>query len=218
MQSRLALHPDLNECRLEDRTLLAAPGQYTVAPFFQINPTSNQFIVPGTSTSGGSSTTVGPQFFYLLIGVNSSGGGSFSIGSTVSVYGLARPAGNGANVSIGSGSNDSGGGGGSVGGLSNFGGQGGTFSSGYNTSLNITNNFGLSSNAVGSMPVHTFDNGSPPVPQTTQANMGTTTDPNSTPAPAANSMTTMGNRLLGKKLGTANSLISGPGQSQSPNP
>src|SRR4051812_37202387 len=122
MKSRLALHPDLNECELEDRTLMAAPGQFSVAPFSPINPFTNQFIVAGANPGGqgGGAVSPGPQFYYLLIGANANGGGSFSPGSAVSVYGVSRGATlGGGSVAIGSGANEQGGGGGG-GTLSNF--------------------------------------------------------------------------------------------------
>ena len=82
MTSRLALRPDLEECLLEDRTLLAyAPG-LQASQFIPSSGFTPSFIVSGFSqgNSGpgsGGSVAPGPQYFYVTIGLyNSSNGGS----------------------------------------------------------------------------------------------------------------------------------------------
>src|SRR4051812_13632966 len=98
LKERLALHPDLSECALEDRVLLAIePGLYPSA-FMQVNSSSNQFIVPGTSTSGGGgggsgggSVTPGPSFYYILLGANGNSVSSGSrVGGSVSLYSITN--------------------------------------------------------------------------------------------------------------------------------
>jgi len=93
MKSRHELHLDLSECVLEGRVLPALPVGVTPSPFMQINTTSNQIIVPGSSTSGGGpGSTPGPSWYYLRLGVNLNTNGSgvvgSTIGGTVSIYGL----------------------------------------------------------------------------------------------------------------------------------
>src|SRR4051812_48224693 len=96
LKERLALHPDLSECVLEDRVLLAIePGLYPSA-FMQVNSSSNQLIVPGTSTSGGGgsgggSVTPGPSFYYIFLGANGNSVSSGSrVGGSVSLYSITN--------------------------------------------------------------------------------------------------------------------------------
>jgi hypothetical protein len=52
MRSRREFHPDLSECELEDRPLMAPVPGAMGTPFLSVNPTTNQIIVPGTSMGG----------------------------------------------------------------------------------------------------------------------------------------------------------------------
>ncbi len=217
MNSRLALRPDLDECALEERYLLAAPG-LSASQFMPSSAFSPSFVVPGFSVGSGSSgggptTYPGPSFFYILLGA--SGGNASGIGLTsgarFSVYGLGSvlglPTVQGA--AVGSGANDSGGRGGG-GTFSNFSGYGGSFSSGYNFGLSSSNNFGMSSTPLGSVPVHRFDNG------TVAATQGARNDPppqQGPPSPSAGANVqgpVGGDNLLGKNLGSSAPLINGP--------
>jgi hypothetical protein len=164
MNPRHALRPDLTQCLLEDRALLALPIGLMPSQLLA-TASNNSLIVPGFGSPGsgsGGGTAPGPSFFYLLIG---STGGSGLVGSRlgggVSVFGMSSTIGSAINVGItvGSGASAGGGGGGGVGGLSNFSGFGGSISSGYNFALNSSNNFGMSGTAVGSIVAHNYDRG-----------------------------------------------------------
>lgn len=157
------LQPDLDECTLEDRVLLYLGPGLSASPFFASSTTSPGFIVSGFqnpgSTPGGSSIAPGPAFYNALIGIgngfnNSGGGGTVSlyIGSAVLRAALSNP---GAHGGGGGGSNAGG-----AGTSSRVNGYGGAFSSGYNTSLDATTTYGMSTTPIGSVPVHTFDRGS----------------------------------------------------------
>jgi hypothetical protein len=183
---RHAFHPDLNECMLEDRCLMFAPGLFSTG-FLPSTTGSSQFVVPGFSTSGGGGALIfpGPTFYYLLIG-GGGGGAGLSNGAAsagISVFGLSNNNGF-VNVSVGAaGSGSTSGGGGAARPAANLG-YGGSFSSGYNTSLNISNNFGtVSANPVGSMPVHSFDSGAvtPAAPSGSQSNNSSSSSGTSTP-------------------------------------
>ena len=173
MNPRHALHPDLNECVLEDRCLLAYSPNISgfilttsgyvilsVPPGLSsaLNSNSN-----GPGSSGGTGGNVPSSF-----NISGFGPSTFTIGNVTGFpslnAGQATPAsvpGSGGGGSSGSaGSSSSGGsGGGSPGTTSNFSGYGASISSGYNTALNIANNYGVSGTTVGSVPVHTYDNG-----------------------------------------------------------
>lgn len=218
MTSRLALRPDLNECVLEERRLLAAPG-LSASPFIPSSAFSPSFIVPGFSVGsgsiGGQATYPGPSYFYILLG--SSAGGT--VGNSVvsggrSVYGLGTVLGlpSVAGPTIGSGANSSGGRGGG-GTFSNFSGYGGSFSSGYNFGLSSANNFGMSATPLGSIPVHTFGQGTvggarnDPPPQQVMP----------VAVPGGNAPGAVGgDNLLGKNLGSSAPLINGPAHGQTP--
>src|SRR4051812_31540523 len=80
MRSHHEFHPDLSDCVLEDRALLALAPGLGPSPFMAFSATTNQIIVPGTSTGGstgsGGGVSPGPTFYYLRIGASPSGGGS----------------------------------------------------------------------------------------------------------------------------------------------
>jgi hypothetical protein len=184
--SRHALHPDLNECMLEDRCLMFAPGLFSTG-FLPSTTGSAQFVVPGFPTSSGGGATIfpGPTFYYLLLG--GGGGAGLSNGAAsagISVYGLSNNNGF-VTVSVGAaGAGSTSGGGGAVSPSSTTTlGQSSTFSSGYNTSLNISNNYGVSANPIGSMPVHSFDSGTvtPAPPSGSQSNNSSSSSGTSTP-------------------------------------
>jgi hypothetical protein len=215
MNPRHALHPDLNECMLEDRCLLYTPGLYSTG-FLPSSVGSPLFIVPGFSNPGGGGPIQypGPTFSYILIGGGGAAGlsqGSASAG--ISIYGLSN---NNGFVSVtvggaGAGSR-SGGGGGSPSATTNLG-YGSSVSSGYATSLNISNNYGVSSNPVGSIPVHSFDNGSTTPPANSNTPSGTNSNQNAgNLTPDAN--TELWNSLLkrsprGSLMGTGTSTNPG---------
>lgn len=172
MNPRHALHPDLAECMLEDRCPLAYSPN--IAGF--ILTTSGYVILsvpPGLSSalnsssngpgsSGGAGGNVPSSF-----NISGFGPSSFTIGNVTGFPSLNAGQATTAGVSGGGGGsggagNSSGGGNGGGGGpgtTSNFSGYGGSISSGYNTALNSANNYGMSGTTVGSVPVHTYDNG-----------------------------------------------------------
>jgi|GEM_PF-3142595 len=185
MRSRRDQHPDLNECALEDRILLAAPSQ-TPSQFLAMN--SGQLVAPGGSGAGGSSggssgnsVYPGPLFYnynpvnnlnaFAVLGAvtggavtNGSGSSVFSIGLSNSVNGTASQLSSSAARTMssgGGGGGDSGGGGNGTGGraANPNSGFGGSFSSGFSFALNSANNFGMGTAALGSVPVHTFGGG-----------------------------------------------------------
>jgi hypothetical protein len=184
--------PDLSECILEDRCLLAFPPGLGPPQFLPV-ASNNTIILPNTSlggaTGGGGASMPGATFFYLFVGVSSGGGAALAPGATVSIFGLNANSASGSvafGANVGSGANTGGGGGSSSSGLSSFAATGGAFSSGYNTSLNVSNNYGMSANPVGSIPVHTYDNGAVTPSQGTQPTDGNNADasqqPTNTPA------------------------------------
>jgi hypothetical protein len=208
MNPRHALHPDLNECMLEDRCLMYAPGLYSTG-FAPLAPGTNLIAVAGLNVpgggSGGAPNYPGPSFYYIFIGGGGGGGGiSNGAGSSgISIYGLATNNGY-VNVSVGAaGTGSTTGGGGAPAPSTNLG-YGGNVSSGYGTSLNISNNYGTSANTVGSMPVHSFDSGTNVAPAT--ANGGTASTP--TPTPDAN--TELWNSLLKRNTRNMNGGMTSP--------
>lgn len=186
MNPRHALHPDLSECILEDRALLALPIGLMSSGFIPV-ATNNSFIVPALSTPGAGSpgSMPGPSYYYLMVGTNGNSGMVGSrIGGGISIYGAGSQSNSaGAAVAVGSGANEGGGGG--AGSFKNFSGFGGNISSGYNFALNITNNYGMAAAAVGSIVPHTYDNG--PVERTPNA-PNTADKPAPAPAPDGQSV------------------------------
>jgi hypothetical protein len=182
MRPARELHPDLAECVLEDRALLAyGPGLLGNA-FFAYNPFSNQIVVPnsgGGSGPGGSTSSPGPRFYNLLLGLSLSSSGALgpSSGGTLSVFSLSMTpstslgAGNSlvsgrtGNGSLGIGGGGAGGGRSSV--TSGFSSQ---FSSGFGFAIGSTNNYGMSPLALGSVPVHTYGGGGQPLPEGAETN------------------------------------------------
>lgn len=168
-----ALRPNLDDCVLEDRALMAG-YVWMPLPFMPIT-TSNQISVSGFSMGGGPGSSggsmPGASAYYLRMGINTNVYGLVGQNSIVVPSGFALSlssvvppgagaAGNGS-ISVGSGANAGGSG---VSGLVQ--GYGGAFSSGYSTSLNNTNNYGISTSPVGSIPVQTYggDNSAPSTP------------------------------------------------------
>jgi hypothetical protein len=148
------MRPNLAECILEDRALLALPIGLMPSQFIP-EAANNSFVIasfqaPGTVTSA---SAPGPTFYYMLVGANSNGGMVGSrIGGGVSVYGIGLTVANAVSpgITVGSGANGGGGGGGGSAAPGSASGYGGAVSSGYNTALNATNNYGMgSSTAVG---------------------------------------------------------------------
>ncbi|MBV8314497.1 MAG: hypothetical protein JOZ53_06130 [Planctomycetaceae bacterium] len=165
MSHRPVLRPDLNACALEDRCLPAPLS--LVNSFLSFNLVTNQMVVPGTSPSsgggGGNSSYPGPSFYFVTVGLsvnNGSSGGS--TGSLLSVFQF-----NGTLLGTLGGGGGGGGGGSPAspngtsgsGGTSNVGGYSSSFSSGYNTSLGATNNYGMGTSTLGTIPVHTYGGG-----------------------------------------------------------
>lgn len=188
MRSRLALRPDLWDCLLEDRCLMATGP----SPFLPYSPSTNSLITPGSNSSGGggggggggSATYPGPTFFSYSVGNNftssvtlaSSGMGSSWVSPGISGYRAQFiPFSIPTSPFLGTGlatlmSRNGGGGGGSGGGgggnnatpgttSSGFSGYGSAFSSGFNFALSPTNNYGMTPTTLGSVPVHTFGGG-----------------------------------------------------------
>ncbi len=239
MISRLSLRPDLDECVLEDRLLLyAGPGLYA-SQFIPTAGSTPSFVVSGFQQSNSSpgstgSTSPGPQFFFISVGLNSLANGGVRAGGTSAVFQPPQalptlqgatigsiPGATGSSSSSGGVSSAAGGGGG---GSSTTVGYGGAISSGYNTSLNSSNNFGMGTTAVGSIAAHvsgTSDqltetqaaSASTTSPSTGQENAG---DPNAPPSNPAPGLFSPQDRLLGKGLGSSNGLLIGPGMSNNP--
>lgn len=155
MTSRLAFRPDLDECALEERALLALPG-LGFPQFIPSSGSSPAFVVSGFSTPGGSpgsggSNPPGPQFYYLFVGVASgSTMGGAGTGGGTSIYngGNTNPA---PTLTVGPASNGAQSGGGGSG-------YGASISSGYNTALNSANSYGMTTTPVGSITAHTYGN------------------------------------------------------------
>jgi len=225
MLSKLALRPDLEECQLEDRTLLyAGPGLYA-SQFLPSSGFSPSFVVSGFSQGGGpgsgGSTSPGPQFFYLSLGLSSLSNGGVRLGGSFSIYNppQALPTLQGPTIGSVPGS-------GGAGGISNTSGYGGAISSGYNTSLSSSNNFGMGGTAVGSVVAHVSGTTDQLMEsQDGNASSSSASNSNSTaagqdaanPAPstpsqsAGQSLLSPLDRLLGKGLGSPGGLLIGPG-------
>lgn len=169
MTAKHALHPDLSHCVLEDRTLLAG-YVWMPMPFIPINTATNSMVMTGFSAgSGGASTgsTVNPgaNAYYLMYGINTNlyglvgqssvvVPGGYALSLSVLTPSGAAPSAN-LTATVGSGPNSAGNPGGS-GGSALVTGYSGSFSSGYSTSLNNTNNYGATLSPVGSIPVNTY--------------------------------------------------------------
>lgn len=226
MLSKLALRPDLDECHLEDRTLLyAGPGLYA-SQFIPSAGFSPSFVVSGFSlgnsgTGSGGASSPGPQFFYLQIGLSSISNGGVRLGGSFSIYNppQALPTLQGATIGSVPGS-------GGAGGISNNLGYGGAISSGYNTSLNSSNNFGMGGTPVGSVVAHVSGTTDQLVgaQAANSSSTGTTAAQQNTPPTAASptpsqsagqSLLSPLDRLLGKGLGNPGGLLIGPGMSGS---
>ena len=199
MNPRHAFHPDLNECALEDRCLMYAPGLYSTG-FLPLAAGTNLISVPGLNApggSGGAPTFPGPSFYYIFIGGSGGGGGGISNGAGsagISIYGLTTNNGFVAVSVSGQGAGSTSGGGGGTTAPSSTLGYGGNVSSGYGTSLNISNNYGTSANTVGSMPVHSFDSGTNVTPANTGTSGASGTGGSASSTPDAN--TELWNSLL----------------------
>jgi hypothetical protein len=227
------LRPDLNECLLEDRALLAyspsIPGfiysssgwiVLTVPPGF--NSALNSF----SSGSGSSFTSNGSAGGNIATSFNINGFGtsSIQIGNNTGFSALAAVANR---TTSGGGSAGPGGIAGSTMGASgspaNATGYSSSFSSGNNTALNSSNNYGVTTSPVGSIPVQTFSNSGGSTP-TVQQNTGTaspsatvntdaSSNYNPVPMPGGNPLggSSLTNGLLGKKPRTIAPLPIGPG-------
>jgi len=223
MRPRHDLPLDLNDCILEDRVLMAyGPGLMGSA--FFANTSTNSMVVPGTNAGsggpGGGSASPGPQFYNLLVGLSLSSTGALGPGSggTISLYSRnlisSTTLGTGNSMLGGGGGRaGSGGGGGSSGRAANASGFGGNFSSGFSFALGTSNNYGMSANTVGSVPVHTFGNGGDPVPEAPQQQNNPGTMPNQNPMnPPNNGMMGVNanpNNLLGKSPSEGDTPMNG---------
>jgi hypothetical protein len=170
MTDRLAFHPDLNECRLEERLLLAyspsipgtifTTGGYvilTTPPGLSSNLSTMSSNSPGSSGSPGGNGGNMPTSF----NISGFGPSSFTIGNVTGYPALAGGAAasrGGGSTSIGSGANDGTSGGGGSGTITNLSGYSSSFSSGYNFGLSSANSFGMQTSPIGSVPVHSFGN------------------------------------------------------------
>jgi hypothetical protein len=229
-------HPDLTDCVLEDRCLLALPPGLAPSPFMPVNSTTNQMIPLGSSVTGGGGGPVspGPTFFYIRLGVNLGGFGvaGSSLGGTVSIFGLnTRP------TALGGGGGG-GGGGGSVGPARSGGGIlrgfGSSFSSGFSFALSSLNNFGMNSVTgasltLGTVPVHSYGGGgdlmddAPANPNDPRNPAPGNQDPYAGPAPLPGPVdggqgpnVNLSNRLLGKTRNAAAPPMSGPTPANTP--
>jgi hypothetical protein len=230
MRSRLALHPDLNECALERRALLYAGPGLSGSAFLAVNPTTNQIIVPGTSASGsGGGQNPGPNFYYLFIGTSSNTNAGLNPGSggTISVYGLnlrAQQTGGGGSVGSANSSNN----GPSSNSTNSTSGYSSAFSTGFNFALGSTNNYGMAASTLGSVPVHSFSGGgaveqAPAASQDETADMANAAGLYQGIVPGVGGISSFGansgiggtgvnlwNNLLGKNPGSMGLLPSGP--------
>lgn len=183
-KSRLALRPDLDQCLLEDRALLAGAS----SPFYTLS--GNSLVVPtygtapglgmgsnsGSGSSSGSSSgpstsgpsmSAGPQFYYYIPGSNFMSPGVMGLnigGGTLSGFGNVRSGSASALRSSGGSGGGGGGGGdsngtGGAGGLANLSGYGANISSGFSFALSSQNNYGINAFTLGSVPVHTYGGG-----------------------------------------------------------
>lgn len=233
MLSKLALRPNLAECLLEDRVLLYFAGLYA-SQFIPSAGLTPSFVVSGFQQSNSSpgstgSTSPGPQYFFIQVGLSSLSNGGVRAGGTSAVFQPPQVIPTVAGATIGSipGSSSSSPGN-ATGGFSATTGYGGAISSGYNTALTSTNNFGMGTSALGSVAAHVSGatdalteaqaGNASTSPGTTGTNQDTNANP--TPAPPMNSgqgpFSTSQDRLLGKGLGSPGGLLIGPGMSNQP--
>jgi hypothetical protein len=240
MSDRLAFHPDLNECLLEERLLLAyspsIPGTiFTTGGYIILTtpPGLSSNLSTMSSNSPGSGGSPGGNGGNMPTSFNISGFGpsSFTIGNVTGYPALAGGAGSSrggsGSISIGSGANDSTGGGGGSGTFSNFSGYSSSFSSGYNFGLSSANSFGMQTNPLGSVPVHSYGNLSSvqdamsQVGNVDQTQAQATTDANApllgpTSASGMSQSPSLGPAgTLLRKPGMNNPLLMGPGMNNS---
>ncbi len=179
---RQAFHPDLFECQLETR-VLPAGFVWMPMPFQPISPANNSIVMPGFSSASGGATGAfgvnpGANAYYLMMGINTNiyglvgqasvvipSGYALSLGSFIA-YGAGSTG--GVSLTVGSGANASGQ---SAPASAPISGYGASFNSGYSTSLNTANNYGMTTSPVGSVPVNTYsgensapDPSNPPAP------------------------------------------------------
>jgi hypothetical protein len=229
MISRLAIHPDLDECLLEERLLLYAGPALYASQFIPSAGLTPSFVVSGFQQSNSSpgssgSTNPGPQYYIPQIGVNSVSNGGVRLGGTFSIYNPPSVLPAAPSVTVGS----IPGSGASAGGISNTSAYGGSISSGYNTALNSANNYGMGTTPVGSITAHV--SGTTDQLAVAQAANASTNSPvatggeddtNASPATPLNAAqgpfsTSTQDRLLGRGLGSSNGLLIGPGMSPPP--
>jgi hypothetical protein len=251
MSLRLALRPDLRHCCLEDRTLPALPVGLLNPQFIPSSAGNPALLVSGFQLgiggagSSGPNSYPGPNWYYMMVGVNSgvSVGTSQSFLSSINLPNLSGAA-------VGSGANVNGASGGAntaniilsnVSALSNLAASSGSFSSGYNTALSSSNNFGMASTPVGSVAAHLYDTGSATgtgsssssssssgvdssaLSNSTSSEMATDTGVSVSGSSGATSTSgnllhgPMNNNLTGSPLiGRGNSLLIGPGRPRQP--
>jgi hypothetical protein len=172
---------------LEDRALLAyspniAPMILTTGGFIVLSTPpglSSALNTTGSNSPGSGSGGFGGNGGNMPTSFNIAGFGpsSLAIGNVTGFPSLNLNSGSGsggfafANFggAVGSGANASGSNGASPttgsGTFSNFAAYGSSFSSGYSFGLSVTNNFGMTSTTLGSVPVHTYDNGTAGQPE-----------------------------------------------------
>lgn len=174
MSRHLEFHPDLAECLLEDRALMAV-----VVPTLPWLMVTSGFGPTGSGPTGGAGLPnlpplPGPQVASVggagsFTGAGGAGASPMVAGTLFAYYGLgygSSGAGPTGNVSIGSGANDAGGGAGPrAGGTAGY---GASVNSGYGTSLSALNGYGMNSTLVA-------------IGQTS-ANAGEVANPNQAPA------------------------------------
>lgn len=231
MNAQHDFRPDLNACLLEDRTLLAytpvlAPVLLTTGGYVILSTPPGLSSALNSSNGGGPGGSSGnsgniPSSFNIA----GFGPSSFAIGNSVGFASLSGGRGatrsGGPTITVGSGANEVGGGGGGSPGGSR--GYGSSFSAGSNFGLSSANSYGMESSPVGSISAYasTPGGGSEIAPANqTGANSGTGTmgdSPSATlPATPAASQGPVndGSNLIGKRLGSPNPLLIGPGRSR----
>jgi hypothetical protein len=170
MRPQRSLRPDLCDCVLEDRSLLAS-YIWKPLPFLPINNASNALVVPGFSTTGSSqgSSTVnsGANAYFLLLGINTNIYGLVGQSTVVVPTGFALalssvvPPGAGPSgglpITVGSGAEEAS----AAGGRASNRGYGANFNAGYATALNSLNSYGMNASPVGAMAASTSGDSSP---------------------------------------------------------
>ena len=161
MSLRHELHPDLNHCVLEDRCLLAysagvPPLILTTSGYIVLTTPPGLSSALGSNPSGGGGS--GGGNVATSFNISGFGPSSLAIGNATGLPALSAGANRSASAQRGGGggSNSEGGANAPAPTESRFNGYAATISSGYNTSLDISSNYGMSTSSVGAIPVRNY--------------------------------------------------------------